>query len=141
MNAVYGGYNLGLPNNGMSQHIPLPPGTNQPNPSSQSNPANTGYCNASNGSQSHLLAAASLANNYQPGGINMHDEHHVYEYLHQLLEEKEKLKELFNEPFNIMLPISAKLLDEGKIILIILMKVMVISWYLSGKVWFIYGVT
>jgi protein quaking len=32
--------------------------------------------------------------------------------MHQLLEEKEKLKELFNEPFNILLPISAKLLDE-----------------------------
>ena len=33
--------------------------------------------------------------------------------LHQLLDEKEKLKELFNEPLNILLPISARLLDEG----------------------------
>lgn len=48
-------------------------------------------------------------------GVNLNDEHQVYEYLHQLLEEKEKLKELFNEPFNIMLPISAKLLDEGNL--------------------------
>ena len=41
-------------------------------------------------------------------------EQNLYEYMHQLLEEKERLKELFNEPFNILLPISAKLLDEGK---------------------------
>lgn len=36
----------------------------------------------------------------------------LYEYMAQLLDEKEKLKELFNEPFSILLPISAKLLDE-----------------------------
>ena len=45
--------------------------------------------------------------------VNLNDEHQVYEYLHQLLDEKEKLKELFNEPLNILLPISARLLDEG----------------------------
>lgn len=56
---------------------------------------------------------ASLLNASQLVGA-FSDEHQAYEYLHQLLEEKEKLKELFNEPFNIMLPISAKLLDEGK---------------------------
>ena len=45
-------------------------------------------------------------------------EHQIYEYMHQLLEEKEKLKELYNEPYSYLLPISAKLLDEGKINLI-----------------------
>jgi hypothetical protein len=41
-------------------------------------------------------------------------EHQIYEYMHQLLEEKEKLKELYNEPYSFLLPLSAKLLDEGK---------------------------
>ena len=52
-------------------------------------------------------------NNNNPQTINLNDEHQVYEYLHQLLDEKEKIKELFNEPLNILLPISARLLDEG----------------------------
>ena len=56
--------------------------------------------------QTQAVAQANAA-------INLNDEHQLYEYMHQLLEEKEKLKELFNEPFNILLPISAKLLDEG----------------------------
>jgi hypothetical protein len=46
---------------------------------------------------------------------NFSNEHQIYEYMHQLLEEKEKLKELYNEPYSFLLPISAKLLDEGKI--------------------------
>jgi hypothetical protein len=45
--------------------------------------------------------------------MNLNDEHQIYEYMHQLLEEKEKLKELYNEPFNILLPLSARLLEEG----------------------------
>lgn len=40
------------------------------------------------------------------------NEHQIYEYMHQLLEEKEKLKELYNEPYSFLLPLSAKLLDE-----------------------------
>ena len=47
-------------------------------------------------------------------GHHQDDNHNLYDYMHQLLEEKERLKELFNEPFNILLPISARLLDEGK---------------------------
>ena len=85
--------------------------------------ANSGYLNLSNGQaggaqQQNVVAAAAMAmfpGGFTSNGINLSDEHQVYEYLHQLLEEKEKLKELFNEPFNIMLPISARLLDEGKL--------------------------
>ena len=51
------------------------------------------------------------------GGHNISDELHLYDYMQKLLEEKEKLKELFNDPFNISLPISARLLDEGKILI------------------------
>lgn len=69
------------------------------------NTSNTGLFNLPN---ANFLNNVSSTSN----GVNLNDEHQVYEYLHQLLEEKEKLKELFNEPFNIMLPISAKLLDE-----------------------------
>jgi hypothetical protein len=36
--------------------------------------------------------------------LNFNDEHQINEYLHQFFEEKEKFKELFNEPFNILLP-------------------------------------
>ncbi len=84
------------------------------------NSSNSGYLNLSNGQvgaqQQNVIAAATMAmfpGGFTSNGINLSDEHQVYEYLHQLLEEKEKLKELFNEPFNIMLPISARLLDEG----------------------------
>lgn len=45
--------------------------------------------------------------------INLTTEQQIYEYMHQLLEEKEKLKELYNEQYSFSLPISAKLLDEG----------------------------
>jgi len=86
------------------------------------NSSNSGYLNLSNGQvsaqQQNVVAAAAMAmfpGSFTSNGINLSDEHQVYEYLHQLLEEKEKLKELFNEPFNIMLPISARLLDEGKL--------------------------
>lgn len=41
------------------------------------------------------------------------DEHQLYEYIHQLNDEKERLKDLTNEPFNFALPICSKLLDEG----------------------------
>lgn len=41
------------------------------------------------------------------------DEQQLYEYMHQLIEEKEKLKDLTNEPFNIALPMCSKLIDEG----------------------------
>ena len=71
--------------------------------------------NQSNNNNNNNMSANNLLAGGTPGGINLNDEHQVYEYLHQLLDEKEKLKELFNEPFNIMLPISAKLLDEGKL--------------------------
>lgn len=57
--------------------------------------------------------STTTINNNSTTTINLNDEHQVYEYLHQLLDEKEKLKELFNEPLNILLPISARLLDEG----------------------------
>ena len=63
--------------------------------------------------QFSLTAIASNGNVNGNQIINLNDEHQVYEYLHQLLDEKEKLKELFNEPLNILLPISARLLDEG----------------------------
>jgi hypothetical protein len=49
-------------------------------------------------------------NNFLAANTN---ETQLYEYMQQLLEEKEKLKELYNEPFTIVLPVSAKLLDEG----------------------------
>lgn len=45
--------------------------------------------------------------------VQNNDEHHLYEYMQQLLEEKEKFKEIFNESFNVTLPICSKLLDEG----------------------------
>jgi hypothetical protein len=57
--------------------------------------------------------AAAMLQAQATTAINLNDEHQLYDYMHQLLEEKEKLKELFNDPFNILLPISAKLLDEG----------------------------
>ena len=55
-----------------------------------------------------------INNNQCNINANFANEHQIYEYMHQLLEEKEKLKELYNEPFSFLLPISAKLLDEGK---------------------------
>ena len=58
---------------------------------------------------------ADMNNNLCQLTTNFTNEHQIYEYMHQLLEEKEKLKELYNEPYSFLLPISAKLLDEGKI--------------------------
>jgi hypothetical protein len=49
-----------------------------------------------------------------PSSLQTAEELHQYDYMQKLLEEKEKLKELFNDPFNISLPISARLLDEGQ---------------------------
>ena len=86
--------------NNANMHLANQSAVNQSNSNNNSNNGNM--------STNNLLAGGA------PSGINLNDEHQVYEYLHQLLDEKEKLKELFNEPFNIMLPISAKLLDEGK---------------------------
>lgn len=65
---------------------------------------------ATSSNQQITLAApqAQLATSMIP----LTTEQQIYEYMHQLLEEKEKLKELFNEPFTCLLPISAKLLDD-----------------------------
>ncbi len=59
-------------------------------------------------------AASNAALQLQAATYTLSNEQHLYEYMQQLLEEKEKLKELYNEPFNIILPASARLLDEGK---------------------------
>ncbi len=93
-------FNLHQGANALPSHL-----ANQVQPSALNS---TGILNMAN--QASLLNGMA----HHLSGIGaVSDEHQAYEYLHQLLEEKEKLKELFNEPFNIMLPISAKLLDEG----------------------------
>lgn len=72
--------------------------------------------------QAHLLnnilnaQSTQIANSTRSSSANsnnLNDEHQLYEYMQQLLEEKDKLKELFNEPINLLLPMCSKLLDEG----------------------------
>jgi hypothetical protein len=70
-------------------------------------------------SLNHALAGAPPPPPTMPPQVHLGTGHqseelHMYDYMQKLLEEKEKLKELFNDPFNISLPISARLLDEGK---------------------------
>ena len=73
---------------------------------------------ASNPYATNLILASTPLNTPNPSSaslnINMNDENQVYNYLHQLIDEREKLKELSNEPFNIILPTSVKLLEDGK---------------------------
>ena len=58
----------------------------------------------------NLMGQSLVQGTHFPQGS---DENQLYEYIHQLNEEKERLKDLTNEPFNIALPICSKLLDEG----------------------------
>jgi hypothetical protein len=60
--------------------------------------------------QQQQQAFIDFNNNFH---ASINNETQLYDYMQQLLEEKEKLKELYNEPFSIVLPVSAKLLDEG----------------------------
>jgi hypothetical protein len=64
-------------------------------------------------SLSHAITGAHQPPPPPPPLSHQSEEQHQYDYMQKLLEEKEKLKELFNDPFNISLPISARLLDEG----------------------------
>lgn len=64
--------------------------------------------------QAQLLQSLMAQNFMQPSHFGQgSDEQQLYEYMQQLIEEKEKLKDLNSEPFNLALPMCAKLLDEG----------------------------
>ncbi|RNA43088.1 held out wings isoform X3 [Brachionus plicatilis] len=63
--------------------------------------------------QAQLLQSLMAQNFMQPSHFGQgSDEQQLYEYMQQLIDEKEKLKDLNSEPFNLALPMCAKLLDE-----------------------------
>ena len=71
--------------------------------------------NRSTGSSSHSSPRSASSVTSSPSAQpNANDEQQLLDYMHQLLDEKEKLKELFGEPYSTFLPISTKLLDDGK---------------------------